>query len=211
MAKLIDLLTFSGRVGDMVGCMGPTGFYLRKRPKKSAKPPTARQLETRARMTMVMRFLSPLREIIYRGFASPTDRGSKTGALSRATALAITHAVAGEYPDLYIDAAHVQLTRGTLRRLLKPSVTTVGTLLKLAWTPNVDHFGNAFADDVVYMLIYQAKEGVLLTGEATRDAGEVAVDISAEPLGSRLLVYACTAERDHKRFSDSQYLGEIER
>ena len=206
MAKLIDLLTFSGTLGDMVGCVGPNGFYVRKRPKKPAKPPTARQLETRAKMALVTSFLAPLRELIYLGFA---QRGpaSKAGAMGRAVSHAL-QAVVGTYPDLGIDPALIRLSRGNKDRLISPAVRLEGGVLRVTWIPH-DNAMNAFGDDTVYAVAYHARDGVVIAGTDTRDAGEVHLNVSSEPPGSRLLVYAFTAERDGQRCSDSQFLGEI--
>ncbi|SEL09645.1 DUF6266 family protein [Parapedobacter koreensis] len=206
MAKMIDLFTFSGRLGDMVGCMGPSGFYVRSRPRKSTKPPTIRQLETRARMALVAKFLNPIRELISLGFASQQDRRSKAGAFGRATAHALRKAVAGTYPDLSIDPGEVLLSRGGLAGLGKPALAVAEPSLTVTWVPYTDRM-RAFADDTVYAVAYHADAGALATGIATRGSGTVNIDISGERAGSELLVYVCVAERDHREFSNSQFLG----
>ena len=161
-------------------------------------------------MALVAGFLNPLRELIYLGFASRKDRGSRAGAFGRATAHAVRYAVEGTYPDLHVNPAAILLSRGALLALDSPTVTLEGTLLKVAWVPNHNRL-NAFADDVVYALVYHAEDGVLMTGIADRAAGGATIDVASEPPGSQLLVYVCVAERGDKRFSDSQFLGMLTR
>src|SRR5690606_38879109 len=109
MARLIDLLTFSGAVGDMVGCNGPHGFYIRSRPRKPAKAPTQRQLEARARLGLAMSFLKPLKAIIYRGFLAEPSARTKITAMNAAASHMLNNAITGEFPDLQIDPAKVRL------------------------------------------------------------------------------------------------------
>ncbi|MBK1442590.1 hypothetical protein JHJ32_21500 [Parapedobacter sp. ISTM3] len=208
MAKLINLFTFSGAIGDLVGCHGPNGFYLRSRPRKPVKPPTVRQLEARAKLVLAMEFLRPLREIIYLGFGKQVDKGSKTGALNRAAAGIIRHAVVGNYPKLAIDPARVQLSMGNVMPLADLTLTMDAGWIRVSWGVKLNRL-NAFGDDVVYLLAYHPEDGALTVGETQRQAGELMIDVAAEPPGSELLVYACVAFRDGSQFSDSQFVGTV--
>lgn len=209
MAKLIDLFTFSGRVGDVVACKGPTGYYLRSRPRKSSKPPTAKQLEARAKLAMAMDFLTPLREIVYLGFSNKTNERNKTGSLNRAVSHLTRYAIVGQYPDIAINPAEVRLSQGGLSRLLGATISSyTDGQLRVSWNTGAPQ-SLAFGDDRVFVLAYQESTKHLLVGESHRHTGSASVDISAEPTGSEWLVYAFVAERNLARFSDSQFLGKI--
>lgn len=209
MAKLINLFTFSGRVGDLVGCQGPRGYYVRSRQRKSSKPPTAKQLEARARMARVMDFLTPLREIIYVGFDSKSNRGYKTGALSKAISHAMRKAMLGKYPNWYIDPSEIRLSQGDLLPLrIREIVPTGSGVVYVKWnTTQVRR--RAFDDDRVFVIAYRYPDKVLVVAENQRSAGEVSVDTSSDCPGSEWLLYACAAERDLSRFSNSQFLGKV--
>lgn len=206
MARLIDLLTFSGAVGDMVGCNGPHGFYIRSRPSKPAKAPTPKQLEARAKLSMVMRFLKPLKAIIYRGFMGNQSAKTRIAAMNAAASHVLNQAMVGAYPDLRIDPAKVRLSRGTLLGLPQATFRAQGASVDVSWSPALTPF-SGHADDEVTVVVYNPQEKTVLAGVALRSAGTLAVDASDEPPGSELLVYACVCDRTGRKFANSQFLG----
>ncbi|MFC3198239.1 DUF6266 family protein [Parapedobacter deserti] len=210
MARLIDLLTFSGAAGDVVGCKGPHGFYIRSRPRKPRTTPTAKQLEVRARLALVMGFLKPLKAIIYPGFSVRYTAKTKVSAMNAAASHALNHAITGEYPDLDIDPAMVRLSRGMLVGLPRAEAKLSGTSVAATWSAEMPQF-NGHADDCATIVVYNPAEKTVMAGEAKREVGIVSVDVSDEPPGSELLVYACVADRDRKQFSNSQFLGRLVR
>lgn len=210
MARLIDILTFSGAVGDMVGCNGPHGFYIRSRPRKHGKVPSAKQLEMRAKLGLVMAFLKPLKAIIYRGFLNPNTVKTKVSAMNAAASHVLNHAITGEYPDLQIDPAEVRLSRGTLPGLPGVALRMQGAAVEVTWSTSVPPF-SGYADDRVTAVVYNTAERTVMADEAIREAGGVSVDVSDEPPGSELLVYAYVADREGKQFSNSQFLGRVVR
>ncbi|GGG88416.1 hypothetical protein GCM10007415_23060 [Parapedobacter pyrenivorans] len=208
MAKLTDLLAFSGAVGDMVGCKGPHGFYIRSRPRKSHKEPTARQLEVRARLALVMGFLKPLKAVIHLGFSATNTTRTKMSAMNAAASHVLNHAIAGEYPDLQIEPEEVRLSRGMLQGLADVGIGMLGTSVDVTWSTEPPQF-IGYPDDRVTIVVYHPAEKTVMVGKVSRDAGAVSVDVSDEPTGSELLVYACVSDRDRKEFSNSQFLGRI--
>ncbi|MGK6350171.1 DUF6266 family protein [Parapedobacter sp. DT-150] len=210
MAKFNDLFAFSGTIGDLVGCKGPFGFYVRSRPKKSNKPPSAKQLEAREKMKLVMGFLTPLQTVIHRGFASSYGSYSKTAAMNRAVSHIYHNALDGEYPNLSIRPEQVRLSQGSLKGVEAIEMELVNNQLQLRWTPNANK-KNAFNDDRVFLIAYNAEKKIFSVAEALRAEGSVSVDIADEPIGSQLLVYTCVGDREEKCFSNSQFLGTVER
>ncbi len=210
MARLIDILTFSGAVGEMVGCNGPHGFYIRSRPRKRGKAPSAKQLEMRAKLGLAMAFLKPLKAIIYRGFLTRDTVKNKVSAMNAAASHVLNHAIIGEYPDLQIDPAAVRLSRGMLLGLPEVEVRLSGAAVEVTWSTGVPPF-SGYADDCVTAVAYNTAERTVMAGEAIRGAGGVSVDVSDEPPGSELLVYAYVADREGKQFSNSQFLERVVR
>lgn len=208
MAKLIDLLTFSGKVGDMVGCKGAHGFYIRSRPKKTALTASPKQLEVRARLALVMGFLKPLKAIIHEGFSGTYPLSNKVSAMNAAASHVLNHGLVGDYPDLSINPAEVRLTRGTSGKLSITKIRLSGTSVGVFWSPAVTSF-SGYADDCVRVVVYNPEEKTVMANEATRETGEATVDVSDEPPGSELLVYVYVSDRDEKQFSNSQFLGKV--
>ncbi|WP_257668108.1 DUF6266 family protein [Parapedobacter tibetensis] len=210
MAKFNDSFAFSGTIGDLVGCNGPFGFYVRSRPRKSTKPPSVKQLAAREKMKTVMDFLSPLRELIHLGFASPYGQHNKTDAMNRAVSHVYHNALGGEYPHFEIDPSNVRLSQGTLKGLDVDGIGVDGDQLRLRWGPDADRKG-AFNDDQVYLVAYNFTGRFAAIAAGYRIAGNMGLDVAPEPVGSRLLVYVCVGDQGDKRFSNSQFLGTIER
>src|SRR5690606_41431275 len=105
MARLSNLLSFSGVLGDVVGCNGPSGFYIRSRPKGSGKAPSPKQQDTRSRLATEMRFLKPLKEIVYVGFAQAHPSRSKNTAMNATASHIPNYALEGEYAEISIHPA----------------------------------------------------------------------------------------------------------
>jgi len=209
MARFIDLLTFSGSVGDVVGCQGPYGFYIRSRPRKSEKAPSRKQREARTKLGMAMAFLKPLKEIIYVGFASAHPSRSKTAAMNAAASHLLNYAMEGEFPDISINPAAVRLSRGTLMPLPDVSLEQTGSEITVMWSPMLSPF-SGHADDRVMVICYNLEEESVEVGEAVRQDGLLTLDLSELPVGSTSIVYVCVADRNGKQFSNSQFIGRIE-
>lgn len=207
MAKLNGQFQFQGKVGNLVGCLGPFGYYIRQLPAATAKAPTPAQLAVRQRMKIVIAFLSPLRAVIYQGFCGP-GRLNKTAAFNKATSHALSHAVSGTYPDLAIAPEGVRLSRGSLQGLFNPACVLLDGQIRLTWA-NAGSVFTAHDDDVVSLLVYNPKAGTAQLAEGLREDGVAKLSVADEPPGSRLLVYAYVCSRHGKRYSDSQFLGEF--
>lgn len=205
---MIDLLTYSGKVGDMVGCKGAHGFYIRSRPRKAKSPASPRQLEVPARLALATGFLKPLKAIIYEGFSGTYPINNKVSAMNAATSHVLNHALVGNYPDLRIAPAEVRLSRGTLGKVIVTKFGKTNTSMEVFWSPMVSPF-SGHGDDRVKVVIYNPMEKTVMASEAMRETGETTVDISDEPPGSELLVYVYATDRDKKQFSNSQFLGKV--
>ena len=208
MARLVDLFTFSGRVGEVVGCTGAHGFYVRSRPRKSRSQATPRQLEVREKFAMASGFLKPLKELIYEGFLGAHPRGNKVSAMNAAVSHLINHAINGEFPDLTVNPAEVRLSRGKLAKLAITGFGRKDRSVEVNW-----EYGGARAsghsDDRVRVVVYNLQEKTVMINDTVRQSGEITVDVAEEPTGSELLVYVYVADRRGKWFSNSQFLGKV--
>src|SRR5690606_7384065 len=210
MARLSNLLSFSGVLGDVVGCNGPSGFYIRSRPKRSGKAPSPKQQNARSRLATVMRFLKPLKEIVYMGFAQAHPSRSKTTAMNAAASHMLNYAVEGEYPDISINPAAVRLSRGALASLPDVAHEQVGSEVTVTWSPFLPKFsGNS--DDIVMAICYNLEERSVMVTKALRSDGLATLDLFELPANGTSLIYVCVADRGRKVFANSQFVGKIER
>lgn len=211
MATLINLFRFTGKLGDLVGCKGPNGYYLRKRAQATTRKPTVKQLESRARFALVNAFFAPLRDVVYLGARTPRLRGHKTAALSEAVSWALRYAVEGAYPDFQINPAKVRITTGAKE---KPANATFDLndsgVLEVGWRAQGDAF-NGYGDDRIWLMAYDVANKQLRMEERLRGDGGGTLDLAGEPKGSEWFVYVSAAERDLSLFSNSVYLGRVER
>lgn len=205
MAKFINMTSFSGTLGEFVGCMAPSGFYIRSRPRKSRKPPSVRQQEIRAKMALVGSYLFPMKQIIYMGFAASYRVKSKTAAMNRAVAHALRHAVGGAFPDLHIIPGQVVLSQGGVVKLTGMEWNVLAGQLHVKWELRKKY--GAFADDKVFILAYNAAAKNLEVGEVAREAGYLVMDLHVASPGSVLHIYVCVSNWSEKEFSNSEYLG----
>jgi len=201
-------MTFSGAVGEVVGCRGPHGFYIRSRPRKSDKTPTPRQLDVRSKLATAMQFLKPVKEIVYKGFAGAHRSRSKTAAMNAAASHMLNYAMEGTFPDITVNPAAVRLSRGTLLPLLDIALQRSGSEITVSWSTIVSPF-SGHADDRVRVVCYNLRERSVTVGKARRSDGMVTMDLSELPLGSNTLVYAYACDRERKQFANSQFLGEV--
>lgn len=125
---------FSGKVGDIVGCNGKSGFYIRRRPAKTTKPPTFKQLAHREKFKLAQSFLSGLREL----FRLMPDTGSKhISAFNAALSRVVKEGVIGEYPGQFINYAAVKLSANGLFNAFDYSVAGLQNTLRLSWLDDV--------------------------------------------------------------------------
>lgn len=121
---------FSGKVGNIVGCKTKTGYYIRRLPAKSLKPPTVKQLAQREKFRLTQLFLSGLRPLLK---TLPLTGEKKNFAYQSATSQIVREAISGIYPDQAIDYASVKITSGSLFRGCDHAVTADQGNLHFSW------------------------------------------------------------------------------
>lgn len=126
---------FSGRMGNVVGCLRHGKYYLRTLPEKVNQPDTPKQMAQRMRFRLVQEYLAPFSEFLRIGFGGfAAGRSAYSAALS----YNLKQAVAGDYPDLTVDPARVLLSQGLLLAPQAPSLTVEDGRLRLGWQPVAD-------------------------------------------------------------------------
>lgn len=196
-----------GKIGPVVGCQLGDTFYIRSRPRKRTVEPGEKESANRAAFALVQSWLQPLKPVLQTGFK---NYGSKTGGFRAAFAYHRKHAVAGTYPNFYMNLDKVMLSGGLLPGAVNPVVhaQTSGEL-HFNWTYNTLQDANPY--DQVMLVAYQLSSGeaVYTTTGNFRKAGEDRLAIPANWSGKTVAVWLAFIAADRSMQADSQFLGEV--
>src|SRR5690606_9697013 len=194
---------FSGTIGNTVGASWRQIDYMRSLPKPSKKPATPAQLAQRAKFALGVSFLQPMKWILNIGF-SDKKRGRSTG-YNRGLQLFINEAIAGTYPDFEIDFPQVSISQGDMDKLLGVTATSdTANSLSLAWVDHSEEDATteegevlgAYADDQVFVLLYNATEQMFTTNRsATRQAEVLSLELPAVFAGHEFHVWTFVRHR----------------
>lgn len=102
---------FIGKIGPLIGYVRRGTPVTRALPHKSTKPRSNAQKASNSAFSLVMKFAPPINDFISFGF-HPATKGLGAIPQNAFTSYLRTHAIAGEYPDLYIDCSRVLVKYG---------------------------------------------------------------------------------------------------
>jgi len=162
------------------------------------------------RFKLASEFLAPVRKLIHRGFA--TQKKGKT-PFGRAMSYVLLRAVAGDYPNQYIDPAAVRLSEGVLRNPIRTEVIRQGRMVNV----EVESLGgdsegvNEAWDDRLVLCAYNPELRVAGINEEKRLREEGSVALELPPLleNKPVHLYLMVHDRKERKWSNSKYLGEI--
>lgn len=200
---------FSGKAGSVIGSSWNNVSYIKGLPKISTKPASLKQMDQRLRFGIVMGFLVPIKDMLLKGYKGQAA-GKATG-FNLGVQYALNNAVAGTYPAYEIDFSLVQISRGTVQKPASIVLSsTVAGSLEVAWSPQLNTL-NAFADDVLVALLYNADQKFFLsyTEAGLRADGTASLDIPADFSGQAVHAYFFYVARDDARQSVSAYSAPV--
>ena len=162
------------------------------------------KLVSQTRLTIAVRYLSPLRKIIAMGYG----KHNKRSAFNMAVADAMRYAIEGMYPDLTVNPQKVRLTRGGLLHPLNPAAVRIGDKLTVTFDPGFDKL-YGFGDDEVILCAYNPDVGVAGINEerCRRQDGALELQLPVQLADAAVTVYLFARDRSGKRFSNSVFLG----
>jgi len=199
---------FSGRVGRVVGYQWRGEDLLRKAPRKRPKGSgTARQLEQRDKFAMVMRFLTPIQDVVGVYFGNVYQSKSRFNlAMSYNLTNAIVEVPGGSFA---LDFPRVLLTKGGLRGMESGTVVArAGRILELNWTDNSGQ-GSAAADDFVLVVAYSPVQELFQVFDPAALRSEATVQLTMPTYfnGEEVQVWASMVSADRKVAAISSYIG----
>jgi hypothetical protein len=200
---------FSGRVGRVVGYNWRGEDMLRRAPKKRPQGSgTLAQIQQREKFALVIKFLSPIRDVVSMYF------GAKYRAKSRynlATSYNLTNAVIEAGGGFELDYPKVLITKGGLRGMESGAVATPGpNLLEVNWTDNSGQ-GSAAGDDNVLIIVYSSELGLfqIFDPAALRNEATVQLVLPSNFTGETVVVWGSMISANRKIAAMSSYLGSV--
>lgn len=198
---------FTGRVGDIVGYQLNGKYYIRKRPRRSGKKPTAQQLQQRVKFMLIVQFLKSLKPL----FTVMEPRSHWiTPWLGRIRAYNYRYAIVGTETGFQIDYAKVMLSFGSLRGQVIETIGSPGPgRLLLTWQGRSGTWG-MHGKDRMFAMVYcpLLRRWSFSLGVNTRSDGSCTLNIP-EFSGKTIHVWTSFAAKEGGWVSDSLYAGEI--
>lgn len=198
----------SGSIGNEIWCIRNGKNYKRTKPVSVHNPRTPGQLEQRARFSVMVKFLQPLKDFLRVGFESQAGAMSPFNA---AMSLNYKNALSGTYPDFKINYSKVMVSRGNLPGPKQPAViSNIPGKVDFTWVDNSSEY-NARGDDMVLLLVYNPdrQEAINFFGGNSRYKGWQSVTLPLSFAGDEVQCYIAFQNAGQSQVSDSQYLGSL--
>ena len=202
----IDNLFDSGR-----GRLGNLVFYrmngmniVRTKPAHFHDSKSPAQLAQRQRMKVVNDFLKPFLQLIRITF--PPQKAGRT-ARSESQSYIMRHALAGEYPGMYVDKSKALLSRGPLPVPVSAKVTAHPDGVLIEWENGSEAAGPR-VHDTLLVVAQDAKTGSAnyRFTEARRADGRYVW--KPVPASGQVAVWIAFRNQAQTEMSDSLYVGE---
>jgi len=200
---------FQGQLGTAYGCFWRLMDLVKAMPRKSNKPPTAKQLDVQLKWALVTDFIGWLSPIIKVGYQ---NKPSNQSAVNAAVAYNVKNAVTGVSPNYLMDYAKVRVSEGALEEAGTPELENVlGSKLKFSWLAAVVGVPNSYATDQVSIVVYNPHKHkfVMLQNVAERNDLEYTVQLPLDYDGDTVQCYITLTSADGKMVSRSQFVGAI--
>jgi hypothetical protein len=201
----IDNLFESGR-----GKLGNLVFYkvgnqgrVRTRAAHFRDRKSPKQLAQRQRMQVALGFLKPFSNLIRITYAAEAVGRS---AMQAAQSYNMRNALAGEYPDIYVDKSKALLRRGPLPLPVSPTLTALTEGLLIEWENGSEATGRHLHDNLVVMVKSPEKENVDFRFTEARRSDSHYMWKPALPEGN-VDVWIAFRDPGQTEMSDSMYLG----
>lgn len=201
---------FSGKVGTVVGYYQNGRYIMRGLAQSHNDANSEAQQEQRSKFSLSVSWLKPINGYLrysYKSYASSADMSCFNAALKSL----MTEAVAGTYPDNYIDPMAVSLSSGSLIAPTNAAATSESNTVTFTWTDNTGT-NDASADDIVYPLCYniEGKEAIYdITGSTLRSDGQATLVLPSDWAGDTVYNYLVVTNSAGSSSSKTLCLGSL--
>lgn len=198
----------SGKLGNMVSYMLKGQLVHRTIGKQ--KKPSLKQKANHQSMAVITRFLGHFKDYLNNGFELES-RGTIRNQHNLAVSCNKKNALQGEYPNIRIDYAKVQLSSGSLGRPKDIRMDKVEGGLQISWDPLYGSGIGSHYDDCLQLGIYFPKSRTqkLEMNFSKRNMGTAFLPLYEEDLEAPMEVYLFLSAANHDSVSDTVYLGNV--
>lgn len=200
---------FRGTVGTVVGAVWNGVHYMRSLPDVGDDNPTPAQLNVRAKMSLVTKFMKRLKTLINVGYQDFT-RGITP--MNAATSYHLKNAVTGTTAlDYTIDYSKVIFSVGDLLEANNAVVAiTAAAKLDFSWVNDAPVGGTAGTDRATVLAYNTDKDKfATLTSAAARSAAAYVLQLPPDWSGDQVHAWISFVSTNGKEVSNSTYIGEF--
>lgn len=196
---------FSGTIGTVVGGRWRGIDYMRSRPTTKNRIATPAQTVQTAKFTLVTAFVKTFKELFSKTYRDNRDKMSGTNS---AVSYLLKNAVEGVYPDLRLNYAMVQVSRGTLPNAQMPTAEAAQDTVVFKWTNNAG-LGSAKPTDIAILVVYHpaSKTAYFDTESFSRRDEEASLNIPLK--ATAVETWLSFAAADGKGIAQSIYTGKV--
>lgn len=200
---------FSGKVGTVIGGNWKGIDYMRGKAASVSNPKTEAQLDQRARFGAALKFLQPLTSFIRVGFK---NYAVKMTAFNSAMSYNLNNALAGSFPEYFIDYASALVSRGSLPGALNPLIQSANPgQVDFTWQDNSQD-ANASANDKVLLVVFNPAKQLAITivGDGNdRASGGQSLTVPSSFAGDEVQCYIAFQNANQSVLSNSVYAGPV--
>lgn len=205
-----------GGLGEFRGRMGGVVLYRwrrlkigRARPSKSSKKPSEDQKRHRTRLGLISRYMSKFVFVVRNGYN--TKRMNMT-SMNAAVKENFRIPVVGEFPNLKVEDSLIQLSKGTLDHVNRPSVVKKENGdVRVEWTNPIRQKLGIADHDQVHLVLYsdvlRRRQLFYRYDLAVRADGYADVTEIVSFMKGPVHVWMFLVSADGNRPSNSRYLG----
>lgn len=198
---------FHGKVGEVVGSSWRGINVIRSLPKRVKRISTEKQIIQRAKFSLVIAFIKPLREFLLKSY---NDRSLKhLTSTNLISSEILREAVKGEYPNLILDYSKITISKGSL--ILLPELKHVKTekTIDLTWKSNEGLLGDTKALNVFGIIFSERNRNFSLVKIGTYNHLKGSINLENYTKGEKVVVWLFNSDEPNLKFSDSIFLGEF--
>lgn len=201
-------LHWRGRIGNKVYYPLNGETICREIGVKPDKPPTEKELAAQEMTTLCANFNKPTKDFLRVGYSLQALAANKNyyGLFRKFFQTSIS----GTYPDRIIEYKDLLVTQGDMPVVENATVILNETGLFFSWNPDSQLRGMHYTDQVMMLAYFPDlnKARYMIAG-AQRHHGQDILVLNGITRGHVAKIYISFIEDNHKRMSDSTYLGEL--
>jgi hypothetical protein len=210
--KVINMATIDHLFDTGQGLLGNLVLYkvggkgrIRTRPAQYRDRKSPAQLAQRQRMQVMLQFLKPFSRLLRITYAAEAVGRS---AMQAAQSYNMRHALAGEYPDIYVDKSKALLSRGSLPVPVGATLTARPEGLLIEWQNDPEAALHHPHDTLVIMALSAEKGHTDVRFTETRRSEGRHAWTPALPSGP-VAVWIAFRNRAQTEMGESLFVGEV--